>query len=50
MREPQTQPRLPNSALGQRSSGGEDPGAEKTEEGLLLLTFEAERKELRKVQ
>ena len=36
-------------AQGRRSSGGQDPGAKKTEEGLVLLTFEAEQGELREL-
>ena len=43
-------PQPPNSELGRRYSGGEDLGAEKIEEDLLLLTSEAEGRELREVQ
>ena len=35
--------RLCNPAQGRRSSGGQDPGAKVTKEGLVLLTSKAER-------
>ena len=39
-----------NPALGQRSSGGQDPGAKSIEEGIVLLTSEVERGKLRESQ
>ena len=36
-------------AQGRRSSSGQDPRIEKTEEGLVLLTSEAERRKLREL-
>ena len=45
----QPHPQTPNSELGRRYFGGEDPGVEKIEEDILLLTFEAEGRELREV-
>ena len=48
----QPHPQTPISELGQRYSGGGDPGVEKIEEDLLLLTSEAEAegRELREIQ
>ena len=39
-----------NPAQGRRSSGGKDPRAKVTKEGLVLLTSKVERRELREMQ
>lgn len=46
----QPHPQPSNSELGRGYSGGGDPGAEKIEEDLSLLTSEVEGRELREVQ